>query len=120
MKYIICGVEHIGIRVIDFLLSRQETVCLITLDSSELLLRGIEERVSLCVHGDARFEEILEQAGVREADVLMALTSNDVANFEISSTARKLNDKLRVITRLSAENISQDIEAVFNIDNDQV
>lgn len=116
MKYIICGIEHIGIRVIDFLLSRQETVCLITLDSNETLLRGIKERVSLCVHGDARFEEILERSGVREADVLMALTSNDATNFEISSAARKLNAKLRVITRLSAENISQDIEAVFKID----
>jgi Trk K+ transport system NAD-binding subunit len=116
MKYIICGIEHIGIRVIDFLLSRNENVSLITLDSNELLLRGIKERVSLCVHGDARFEEILEQAGARSADVLMALTGNDVTNFGISSAARKINDKLRVITRLSAENINRDIETVFNID----
>lgn len=116
MKYIICGIEHIGIRVIDFLLSQKENVSVITLDNNELLLRGIKERVSFCVHGDARFEEILEQAGVRDADVLMALTGNDVTNFEISSTARKLNNKLRVITRLSAENINRDIESVFNID----
>ena len=40
MNYIICGVEHIGIRLIEFLQSLNESISIITLDRNENLLKS--------------------------------------------------------------------------------
>lgn len=115
MKYIICGIEHIGQRVVEFLVAHNESVNVITLDSREVLLREIRHRVAQYIEGDARQEETLKAAGIEKADVLMSLTSDDVKNLEIHLLAKKLNPEIVVITRMSSEGLSKEIEVGFGV-----
>lgn len=114
MNYIICGIEHIGIKVVNLLVSFNESITVITLDQKELLLQEIKDQV-VYVEGDARQAAVLEAAGIGKADILMALTSNDVKNIEIHLTAKMLNPNVKVITSLTTEGLSKDLEAGFKI-----
>ena len=116
MKYVICGIEHIGVRVVEFLAAQGESVTVVTRESEEVLLEGIRARIDAHVTGDARQQETLRKAGVESADVMMALTSNDVKNLEIHLLAKSINPKLVTIARLSSEGLSREMESGFDIE----
>lgn len=115
MKYIICGIEHIGQRVVEFLVAHDESVAVITLDSREALLGKIKHRIAQYIEGDATNEATLKAVGIEGVDVLMALTSDDVKNLEINLLAKALNPQIVVITRMSSEGLSKEIEAGFGV-----
>jgi len=68
MKYIICGLEHVGVRVAEALLDLKEEVTVITLNKGEPSVFLIRQRVANYIEGDARNSETLKLAGIDQAD----------------------------------------------------
>ncbi len=95
--YIISGFGRVGHQVAeDFEAARLSYV---VIDSkpetvSELGPKGIPHIV-----GDATLDEILEEAGIRNAKGLVACSDSDVANVYVTLSARALNPKLFIIAR---------------------
>lgn len=115
LKYIICGLEHLGLRVAESLIALQEEVRVITLSADELHLHEIKDSLSLYVQGDARRALTLEASGISEANVFMALTTNDITNLEIIAQAKRLNPSIVAIIRLTNDDVGEEIKKGFGV-----
>lgn len=99
MKIIIAGAGKVGST-----LARQlsfEGHDLTIIDSSNQVLNiSIEKIDAYAVHGNCAAMSVLLDAGVREADLLIAATSADEVNLLCCTTAHGLNPKLHTIARI--------------------
>ena len=80
MKIIVCGAGEVGSNIAKQLVSEDNDVTII--DESEDLLRTINQNLdvkSIC--GKHSYPSVLEKAGADEADMLIAVTTNDEFNI---------------------------------------
>jgi len=97
--YIVCGGGETGCPLVEELVKNREQVVLIELDEKNI------ERCSriknlLYVKGDATDDQNLLAAGIeRAAGIIIALPS-DKDNLYITMTARMLNKKIRIISKM--------------------
>ncbi|MBA2176483.1 potassium channel protein [Halobacillus locisalis] len=97
--YIICGYEQVGEQVLEEL--RNHNYDIVIIESHEGNTHRIPEDATYLL-GDAKQNEVLEEAGVSRAHGLVATTSNDSTNVFITLSAKGINPDLKVISR--AEN----------------
>ena len=103
--YILCGSGETGRPLLSELIKNHETVVLIETDKIR-----IERALSLFpgllyIEGDAADDENLINAGIeRAAGILISLPS-DKDNLYITMTARMLNPKIRIISRVTDKKI---------------
>lgn len=95
MKYIICGLEHIGLRLTEALLDLNEEVTVITLNKNEASLFFVRDRIACYIEGDARNGQTLSMAGIEQADYFLIFTSNELKNIEINCKAKEVNPKIK-------------------------
>jgi Trk K+ transport system NAD-binding subunit len=73
---------------------------------------GMARQLSLpVVIGDAFREETLRAAGLDTCLALVALTSLDVVNLETALSARALRDDLRIVLRLTDDDLAERLQA---------
>ena len=99
MNIIIAGDGRVGST-----LARQlsaEGYDLTLIDSDNAVLESSEERYDvMTIHGNCASMAVLRQAGVMEADLLIAVTSADEVNLLCCSTAHGINPNLHTIARI--------------------
>ena len=99
MKIIIAGDGKMGAT-----LTRQlsaEGYDLTLIDSNSKVLESSEERYDIMVvQGNCASMEVLAQAGVKEADLLIAVAGADEINLLCCMTAHGMNPKLHTIARV--------------------
>jgi len=59
------------------------------------------------IHGDASHDEILVQAGIERAKGIAVATSSDAVNIFVTLSARQLNPKVRIMTRVDEAHSAQ-------------
>jgi voltage-gated potassium channel len=97
--YIVCGGGETGVPLISELAKNHETCVLVEFD---------EDKIKRCesidnffhVNGDATDDENLIKAGISRAAGIIITLPSDKDNIYITMTARMLNKKMRIITRL--------------------
>ncbi len=72
--FIVCGMGHVGYRVVDLLGRLGETVTVITQSARAEWLHAVQARGVQVRIGDAQDERLLVEAGVREAQAVLAVT----------------------------------------------
>jgi trk system potassium uptake protein TrkA len=98
---IVVGAGEVGSFVAQLLSKEGHDVAVVDEDGE--VLRTIAERLDvLTVEGSGTHPHILEEAGVRKAELLVAVTSNDEANL-IACLIAKQAGVDRVIARIEAE-----------------
>lgn len=81
MKIIILGAGQVG-RTAAQHLAREEANEVTVVDQDESLLRDLQDRLDIrTIHGHGSHPSILEAAGARQAEVLIALTNSDEINM---------------------------------------
>ncbi len=81
MKIIILGAGQVG-RTAAYHLSREEANEVTVVDSNEVVLRDLQDRLDVrTVSGNAASPAVLEAAGCADANLLVALTSSDEVNM---------------------------------------
>jgi Trk K+ transport system NAD-binding subunit len=95
-KYIICGYGRLG-RVIKEKLDFH-AIPYIIIDESVMPTKEMMEHNTF-ISANADDKEVLLEAGIEEASVLIAGTQNDIDNISIILTAQKLNPELYLIAR---------------------
>jgi Trk K+ transport system NAD-binding subunit len=113
--YIVCGMGHVGYRVVDLLRRLGEEVVIVTLPTREEWLRAAQEAGASVIMGDARDESVLEKAGIATAGALLAMADKDLVNVEISLDAKRLRPELPVVVRIFDQNLAQQLEASFDV-----
>ena len=108
---IVCGLDHLGVRTIEELRARDETVVGIgpTTDAEEDLT---EVGVRLVV-GDPRLTRVLREADVETAAVIVLTGDDDLANLNAALAAVELNPRIRIVIRMFDQELGAHIPDLF-------
>jgi trk system potassium uptake protein TrkA len=107
MKILILGAGQVG-RTVARHLSREEANEVTVVDSSEEVLRDLQDRLDVhTVVGNAAYPPVLEAAGAAEAEILVALTNSDEVNMMACEVAFTLFRTPTKIARIRSAEYTQ-------------
>lgn len=102
MRVIICGAGRVGVGIARRLSRENNEVTVI--DQSKELIRAVAERFDVRgVVGNGAYPQTLEEAGAREADMLIAVTFSDEVNMVSCQVAHSLFNVPTKIARVRAQ-----------------
>ena len=111
--YIICGLGGIGVQIAKQLQANGHEVAVIDSDSNNRFLSTARSLKIPVIQGDASLSTILEEANIKQAEALLAVTSSDMSNLEIALSAKGLAPKLPVIVRNQDPHFALMVQQVF-------
>ena len=114
MNIIIAGDGKVGATLTRLLCAEGHDITLID-TNSKVLESSLERYDVMAVHGNCAAMEVLLQAGVKEADLLIAATSADEINLLCCTTAHGINPKLHTIARIRNPEYNNQIYRLRNI-----
>ncbi|MCK5779418.1 MAG: NAD-binding protein [Psychrilyobacter sp.] len=98
--YIICGAGRTGKKIIEDFIKKDLKFLVIEKDEKIVTkLREIYGEKLMYILGDATKDEVLLQANIRTAKVLISVLSTDADNLFQILTAKDLNEGIQIITR---------------------
>ncbi len=103
MKVVICGAGQVGFNIAQYLSAQGNDVTVVD-QSSELLGRISEQMDVRTIVGHAAYPDILETAGVNDADMLIAVTMIDEVNMTACQVAHALFGVPKKIARIRQQN----------------
>ena len=114
MNIIIAGDGMVGSLLTRQLSSEGYDVTVIDSDS-QVLQSSVERYDVISVHGNCASMAVLQEAGVKDADLLIAATNADEVNLLCCTTAHALNPKLHTIARIRNPEYTEQIYRMRNI-----
>ena len=114
MNIIIAGDGKVGSLLTRQLSSEGYDVTVIDCDS-QVLQSSVERYDVISVHGNCASMAVLQEAGVKDADLLIAATSADEVNLLCCTTAHALNPKLHTIARIRNPEYTEQIYRMRNV-----
>ena len=114
MNIIIAGDGKVGSMLTRQLSSEGHDVTVIDCNS-KVLQQSIERYDVISVHGNCASMAVLQQAGVKDADLLIAATGADEVNLLCCTTAHALNGKLHTIARIRNPEYTEQIYRMRNV-----
>ena len=110
MKVIVCGAGQVGWQIARHLAGERNDVTII--DSNADLARRAAETLDVQgIAGFASFPDVLDRAGARDADMIIAATHSDEVNMLVCQVAQSVFGIRRKIARLRAQNYLNPIYA---------
>ena len=96
---IIVGCGRFGSELAAALANQNDTVSIIDIDESSFS-KLPDTYHEFCIDGDATDTDILELAGIKTADVLIALTDDDNTNIMVAQIAKEYYKVNQVIAKI--------------------
>jgi Trk K+ transport system NAD-binding subunit len=112
---IVCGMGDVGYRVAELLRRLGEEVVVVTLQAREERRRMAESLGVRIVTGDARVDQVLHEAGLASAKLLIAATDQDLVNIEAALDARRIRPDMPVVIRLFDQGLARQLEGTFDL-----
>ena len=92
MKIIIVGIGKVGYAIAEQMTGENHD--LVVIDRNNAVLDHVDSMLDvMCVEGNGASASVLLEAGVREADLLIAVSENDEVNLICCLMAKKLGAK---------------------------
>jgi voltage-gated potassium channel len=114
---VLCGLGHLGFRVLDQLLSQGRQVVCIEKDPNSRFLTEAKATGAPVLVRDMKEDAALEEAGVRHAQAILICTNDDLANLEVALDARRMNPQIRIVMRQFDQQIASKFREAFAIDH---
>lgn len=114
MNIIIAGDGKVGSTLTRLLSAEGHDITLID-TNARVLESSLEQYDVMAIQGNCAAMEILQQAGVKDADLLIAATNADEVNLLCCTTAHGLNPKLHTIARIRNPEYNNQIYKLRNI-----
>jgi trk system potassium uptake protein len=115
VKILILGAGQVGSTVAESLVGEANDITVVDTDSEKL--RQLQDRLDLrTLTGNAAHPSILEQAGIVDTDILLAVTQSDEVNMVACKLAASLYNTPTRIARIRASDYLERRE-VFSTDN---
>lgn len=112
---IVCGLGNVGMRVVQHLRRMGEDVVCIEKNEDNLFLAEMEQLGVSVIVANTRSSQCLEDAGVRKAKAVIAVTDDDLANMESCLNARELVPGIKVVMRMFDQKLAEKVERSFGI-----
>jgi Trk K+ transport system NAD-binding subunit len=113
---VVCGLGHVGSRVIENLLRANSDVIGVEQNMLTSLANRVEGWGVTVIEGDIRDPEVLKRAGIAKARTVVICTNNDLANLEAAIRCRELNPGVRLVVRLFDPELARRMKAALEID----
>lgn len=113
---ILCGLGHLGHRVLEELRTAGAEVVAIEADASCRFMAAAKRAGIPILVRDMRDDQTLIDAGVTSARCIVIATNNDMANVEVALDARRMNPKIRIAMRMFDQQIADKMKGVMHID----
>ena len=113
MKIILAGIGRVGQILVRQLAEEGHDITLIDLNSGTRAIAEHFDAISIC--GNCASMQVLQQAGVQTADLLIAASNQDEVNLLCCTTAHALNPRLHTIARIRNPEYSEQIHKMRNI-----
>ena len=114
MNIVIAGDGKVGSMLTRQLSSEGHDITVIDCDA-RVLQSSVERYDVMSVQGNCASMSVLQQAGVKDADLLIAATSEDEVNLLCCTTAHALNEKLHTIARIRNPEYTEQIYRMRNV-----
>lgn len=114
MNIIIAGDGKVGSLLVRQLSGEGYDITVIDSDA-KVLAASVERCDVIAVHGNCASMVVLQQAGVKDADLLIAATSADEVNLLCCTTAHALNPRLHTIARVRNPEYTEQIYRMRNV-----
>ena len=105
---ILVGGGRVGRRTAEILGDYDYEISVIERDADRCE-RLADDRLGTITHGDATDPNVLEQAGLKQADVFAVLTGDTDANLSLCATVEERADGIRTVARTDRESESADL-----------
>lgn len=102
MKVIICGAGQVGWQIARHLSSEKNDVTVVD-NNAELVARATDTLDVQGIAGHASYPDVLDRAGARDADMIIAATHSDEVNMVTCQVAHSVFNVPRKIARLRAQ-----------------
>jgi Trk K+ transport system NAD-binding subunit len=112
---IVCGLGHVGVRIVDLLARLGCRGVVITRSAVEEWRLALAPGFTVLL-GDARESTLLRQAGITQARAVLGVTNDDAANVSIALEARRLNPRATIVARLFDRELAGHLEGTTGID----
>lgn len=113
---VVCGLGHVGYRVVEELRRLGEEIVALESDAQGAFV-DVVRGWGIPVHiGDARRDELLVQCGVGRAKAVVCATSNDLANLEIALDSKRMNPGVRVVMRMFDQRVAAKVGGALELD----
>ncbi|MFY9314042.1 MAG: Trk system potassium transporter TrkA [Burkholderiales bacterium] len=107
MKVVVLGAGQVGASVAERLVSEQNDITVVDIDGPRL--RALQDRLDLrTVTGNASHPSVLREAGIEDADLLVAVTQSDETNLVACKLAARMFNVPRRIARVRAADFLED------------
>jgi trk system potassium uptake protein TrkA len=115
MRIIVLGAGHVGMTVVEALFEGHE---LTVVDRDPARLAALSNTFDVrTVEGNGASRRVLEEAGVHEADLLIASTARDEVNLVAAMLVRRLSQRTRTLVRTTdVEHLQAWREGVLEVD----
>ncbi len=113
---IVCGLGHVGYRVVIELEHFDTEVTVIEQNADGPFVSLVTERGIPILFEDARKSDVLRKAGLERAVAVIACTDDDLSNVEIALDAREIRSDIRVVLRLFDQGLASKIVNSFDIE----
>ena len=114
--HVVCGLGGLGIKIARQLHAQGHEVVVIESDSNNRFLRSARSRGIPVIIENASMASTLKAVNIKRANSLIAVTSQDTTNLEISLTAKALAPYIKTIVRSSDPQFAQSMQEVFEFD----
>ena len=116
-KIIIIGGGNIGFNLAKDLEKYQSDISVSIVENNEERSRHIADQLSssLVLNGDGLDQDLLDEANIKDADLLLALTNDDETNIIISAVARKNKCESIIIVNNSEYNKLKDVLGISKV-----
>lgn len=115
--HIVCGLGGIGIQITRQLHAQGHEVVIIESDPNNRYIRAARSQGIPVIIEDASVPSSLKAVNVTKAVSLIAVTSHDTVNLEISLTAKALSPYLKTVVRSGDPQFAQSMQDVFEFDH---
>ncbi len=115
--HIVCGLGGVGIHVASQLHAQGHEVVIIESDPNNRYIHSARAKGIPVIIEDASLPSSLKAVNVERAVSLIAVTSRDTANLEISLTAKAIAPYLKTVVRSGDPQFARSMQEVFEFDH---
>lgn len=116
MKIVILGAGQVGASVAENLVRESNDITVVDIDAAKL--QNLQDRFDLrTVHGFGSHPSILRQAGIEDADMLLAVTQSDETNLVACKLAATLFNTPTKIARIRSADYLQQKDSICPTEN---
>lgn len=114
---VVCGLGHLGFRVIEALRQRGATVVAIEKNPDARHLQKARTLNVMTIVADMKDDDALKDAGIEHAKAVVIATNDDLANIEVALDSRRLNPSIKIFMRQYDQQIAGKLSAAFEINH---